>query len=64
MRPGMGCYRRVLLTICWKYDHLSYFFDNLCCKIASKNSVLVALVLYGVESHVLSPNQSTGQTFL
>ena len=59
---GMGCYRRMLLTVYWKIDHLPYTYDNLCCKIASENGVLLILVVCVVERYTLSLNQSSSLT--
>ena len=57
--------RMVVVTV-WKKEFctlkkalLPYLCDNLCCKIFSKNRILVLLVVCGEEKHVLSLNQFT-----
>ena len=55
----MGFYGMMLLLVCWKKNHLLCLCGNLCCKIASENSILVFIVVYDIELHALSLNQST-----
>lgn len=42
-----------------KKDCLQYLCDNLRCKIASENRVLVLLVVFGVEGQAEGINKST-----
>ena len=41
----------MLLVVCSKKDHQSYFCDNLCYKTTSENRILVLLVVCGVKRH-------------
>ena len=51
---GMGLYWKWLLTLCQKNDYLPYLCDDLCWKIASKNKILVLLVVCDVERYDMS----------